>query len=255
MSNDSRASSVLVRQQTAARAGMSTQTSRDAKSSSVLVRFCDAFLQEKNIKWVLGLGILVLLGSSLILVTVHWDSASPCWQEAMFLGYTAALYGAGLWAYHRLGLRRTGTALFGLTVLLIPILLLVLPSVLAERTSADVLATVILGGLILALSGIAALHIFRHFLHAAQPTFLVSYLSLATAGAFVPLLPVSQAAATGLLLWVVFAAGAIKVSRHIFWLVEERHAPRIIGFFPMALLAAQFLTLFFLSVLWGPQQR
>ena len=42
----------------------------------------------------------------------------------------------------------------------------------------------------------------------------------------------------------IFAAGTLKVSRRVFWLTEERRAPRILGFFPLALLGAQFLSLF-----------
>src|SRR3982750_2619553 len=93
---------------------------------SVIVRFLDSFLQERNIKWLLAVGMAILLGSSLLLVTTHWDEYTPPWQNLIVLAYSAAIHFAGQWSYHRLGLRRTGTVLQGLTVLLIPILFLVI---------------------------------------------------------------------------------------------------------------------------------
>src|SRR5436190_21287384 len=96
------------------------------QAPSLIVRFLDSFLQERNIKWVLAFGMLILLGSSLLLVTTHWNDYAPLWQNLIVLGYSAGIYAAGEWSYHRLGLRRTGTVLLGLTVLLIPILFLVI---------------------------------------------------------------------------------------------------------------------------------
>src|SRR6266566_484418 len=92
--------------------------------ASLLVRFFDSFLQERSIRWLLALGMLILLGSSLLLVSPQLQHATPVWKYVIFLGYTAALFAAGEWAYHRLALRKTGTVLHGLTVLLVPILFL-----------------------------------------------------------------------------------------------------------------------------------
>ena len=49
------------------------------KQRSTLLRLLDAFFQEENIKWVLGLGVCILLGSSLRLVTLHWQEYTPVW--------------------------------------------------------------------------------------------------------------------------------------------------------------------------------
>jgi hypothetical protein len=216
-------------------------------SPPLLVRFCDSFLQERGIRWVLALGVLVLLGSSLLLVTAKWEHATAVWKYVIFLGYTAALFGAGEWAYHRLGLRRTGLVLQGLTVLLVPILFLGLGWGLAEERDGFALAArLILGVATLVFSLVAGMRIFGHFLRGAQPTFLASYLILAAAGALLPLLPAGGRPWAALLLWAVFAAGTMKVNRHVFWLAEERRKPRIFGFFPIALLGGQFLTLYLL---------
>lgn len=95
--------------------------SAPAETRSAVLRFLDAFFQERNIKWMLGIGILILLGSSLMLVTAHWDDYTPVWKYLILLGYTAGIHGLGQLSYHSLALRRTGTGLMALTVLLIPL--------------------------------------------------------------------------------------------------------------------------------------
>lgn len=216
---------------------------------SPLVRFLDSFLQEQNIKWMLGLGMLILLGSSLRLVGAHWDEYTPVWKYATLLAYTGAIFVAGRVSYFRLGLHRTGTMLMSLTVLLVPITFLTLHWI---RPSEDLSLSglgrqaglMALLGLNLVLSARATHSIFLHFLRKPQPTFQVAYLTLCLAGAIVPGLPAAWSPAVALCLWAVFTVGTIKVNRHVFWLVEEHRQPRVFGFFPIALLGAQFLTLF-----------
>src|SRR5207244_2912197 len=77
--------------------------------------------------------------------------------------------------------------------------------------------------------------------------FLSSYLILCVAGGLAPAVPATLAPWAALVLWGVFAAGAVKVNRHVFWLTEEHAAPRIFGFFPIALLGAQFFSMFALN--------
>jgi hypothetical protein len=215
-------------------------------ASPWFIRFCDSFLQDRNIKWMLAVGMFILLGSSLFLVTTQWENYTPLWQYLVFLGYTAAIFGAGQWTYHRLGLRRTGTVLQGLTVLLLPILFLVLAWVIHGPSGPGALLGGLVGSATFAFSMLAARIIFHHFLRGSQPTFLASYLLLAVAGAALPSIDPAWAALTALGLWAVFAIGTMKVSRHVFWLTEEHQSPRIFGFFPILLLGAQFLALFLL---------
>ena len=94
----------------------------------------------------------------------------------------------------------------------------------------------------------ASRKIFSHFLRSPQPTFLVSYGILCVAAALLPVVPMALAPWAALALWAVFAIGAVKVNRHVFWLAEEHRLPRIVGFFPILLLGGQFLTLFATSV-------
>lgn len=215
--------------------------------------FLDAFFQERNIKWMLGIGILILLGSSLMLVTAHWDDYTPVWKYLILLGYTAGIHGLGQLAYHSLGLRKTGTGLMVLTVLLIPITFLALhwvhPAALTSWSglfSQAGLLVLLAGNTVFSL--LAARRIFNHFLRRPQPTFVACYGLLSLAGAIVTAIPTSLAPLTALCLWLVFVVGATKVNRHVFWLTEEHRLPRICGFFPILLLGGMFAALFSVSL-------
>ena len=224
---------------------------------SLLVRFCDAFLQERNIKWTLMVGMLVLLGSSVLLISAHWHESTPVWKYLIFLGYTGVIFAAGEWTRRRWVLPRTATVLQALTVLLLPITFLVLHWVIRKDANLPVGFVVVLLVANLGFSVLAAGRIFRYFLRGRQPTFLASFLILALAGAIVPGLPNDERAGeawaplVALALWAVFAAGSVKVNRHVFWLIEEHRAPRIFGFFPILFLGTQFLMLF---ALHAPQK-
>ncbi len=238
-------------------------TEKENDGRSPLVRFLDAFLQERNIKWVLGVGTAIVLGSSLMLVASHWQRYTPVWKHLIMLGYTALIACAGWWSYHKLHLRKTGTTLMALTVLLMPIMFLALhwvrgsvpldPAAIAQGLTRDgppqqsILHLALLIATML-MSHLAASRIFRHFLRDNHPTFLAAYLVLCVAGVALPLVPDVFAPISALLLWGVASIGAIKVNRHVFWLVEEHQAPRIVGFFPIGLLSGQFLLLFTLHL-------
>ena len=220
------------------------------KQRSTLLRLLDAFFQEENIKWVLGLGVCILLGSSLRLVTLHWQEYTPVWKYLILLAYTGGVFALGEFGYHRMGLRKTGTVLMSLTVLLIPISFLALHWIQADAETSWTEGLPQFGflGVNLIWSTYAANHIFRHFLRKSQPTFLVSYLILCLAGAIVPGLPVAWKPMLALALWAVFAAGTVKVNRHVFWLTEEHRLTRIFGFFPIALLGSLFAVVFQLGI-------
>src|SRR5580704_15554826 len=98
-----------------------TAMSCDSNDQSFVVRFLDSFLHERNIKWILGLGTLILFGSSVKLISTHWGETSAAWKHVILLGYTAAIAAAANQCFWRLGLRKTGTVLMALTVLLLPV--------------------------------------------------------------------------------------------------------------------------------------
>jgi hypothetical protein len=215
-------------------------------SRSAWLRFCDSFLQDRNIKWILALGMAIVLGSSLMLVTSHWDGYAASLKQLIVLAYTLGAFAVGRYSEARLALRRTGTILLGLSVLLFPVAMAALHWVhLAETHGHEWPGTFwLLLALSTCLAAIVGRDVSRFFLRASQPTFLVCYLLLAMAGALVPGWQMLHSPVVALLLWGVFTVGAVKVNRHVFWLVEERQAPRIFGFFPIALLAIQFFAIF-----------
>lgn len=231
-----------------------------------LQRFLEAFFHERNIQWMLATGVLILLGSSLMLVTSHWREITPAWKCIVLLGYTACAYVAGHVARFHLALPRTGTVLLALTVLLIPIDFLALhlfgvPSsaIPAEGMQAEGVPAALARLPLLAATAVfsfwAARRIFHHFLRGPQPTFLASYLTLSAAGALVPALNPSWAPWTSLALWLVFVAGALKANRRVFWLMEEQRHPRIFAFFPLILLGGQFLAVFLLHLYGSVEVR
>ncbi|MGE4001592.1 MAG: hypothetical protein AB7I48_15370, partial [Planctomycetaceae bacterium] len=227
--------------------------SAPVEQRSPALRFLDAFFQERNIKWMLGIGLLIVLGSSLMLVTAHWDDYTPLWKSLVLLGYTAGIYGLGQLAYYSLALRKTGTGLMALTVLLIPLTFLgahwVNPlSVAGGGAWFGGVGWMTWFAVNCGFSVFASRRIFGHFLRRTQPTFLVCYGLLALAGAFVPSLPAHMAPFAAPALWSLFAVGAIKVNRHVFWLTEEHRLPRVYGFFPILLLGGMFLALFAVSL-------
>ena len=223
--------------------------SANPEKRPALLRFLDSFLEEKNIKWLLVLGMLILLASSLMLVTSHWDARqyTPFWKYMTLVGYTAVVFLVSQACYFKFGLRKTGTVLMCLTVLLVPITFLALHWVQTAESPGLWLTTqnLVLLGLNTALCSVATGLIFKHFLRGAQPSFLLSFLTLSLAGAVLPAIDWTSTPhlgpATALGLWAVFAAGVIKVNRRVFWLVEDRRAPRICGFVPILLLGSQFL--------------
>ena len=222
----------------------SSSENRTETESSSLLRFFDNFLQERNIRWMLALGMLILFGSSLTLVRANWEGLGLAERHLVILGYTGIVGFLGYWSNRRLGLRKTGTVLHALTVLLIPLTFVAWHLMRSDTAHAP--PAIVTGGLLvvnLAAAAVGSHFIFQHLLRTSQPTFVACYLLLAFAGAIVPALSASWWPVTGLALWATFAIGSVKVNRHVFWLTEERQLPRIFGFFPIALLGTQFLLL------------
>jgi hypothetical protein len=214
--------------------------------SSFLDRFLSSFFDEQNIKWLLVIGAGIVFGSSLMLVTREWSHWPITLKYLTVLGYTAAGFCAAELCRKRLGLRTTSQVLHSLTLLLLPICFLSL-SWMSSSTATQVnLSFVELLPLLVpavALTWFASNRIFDFLLNGRQTTFVLSYQLLCVAGVIPKAGSALFAIALMLSLWLVFSAGVIKVNRHVFWLTEERRESRIFGFFPIALLGLQFLTL------------
>jgi hypothetical protein len=226
----------------------SLETVRPDAENSPPAGFADNFLQDRNIKWILGVGTAILLGSSLMLVSSQWSGYSAIFKELIILAYTALVFVVGRYSYERLALRRTGTVLLSLAVMLAPVACAALPMV--RQSGAWLLPYLALLAVAGALTSRIGGRAFRHFLREPQPSLTFPYVILALAAGIVPL--ASDAGMTSLLrspamalvLWCVFATGTIKVNRRVFHLMEEQRRPRVFGFFPMLLLALQYFGLF-----------
>ena len=215
----------------------------DARPS--LLDFLDSFLQERNIRWILVTGLAILFGSSVMLVTTHWHDAGPLWKYLVFLGYTAATFVAGQYVCPKLGLDRTATVLLALVGLLLPVTFIAWRWTWFDANGSAVLQIASVGLLVanVALATFAGRKTIRHLLRGDQFTFLGSYVLLCLAGAVLPECPTALLLPASLLLWGVFTIGTVKVNRHVFWLAEELRLPRAFGFFPIVLLATQFVGL------------
>ena len=213
-------------------------------SSPPVLSFFDSFLQERNIKWLLAIGALILLGSSLMLITSHWGSYTPLWKYSIMLAYTAAIYLAGNWSYHRLGLRKTGTSLLALTLVLIPALFLSLAWVNSVSSGSKLLPYLVMLSVTTLFAVLTSRRLLQHFLKSSQISFEYSYLGLCVSASLSSTLPSTLLPWTLFALWLLFTVGVIKVNRHVFWLTEQQQAPRIFAFFPIALLGGIFITTF-----------
>ena len=91
------------------------------------------FIEERNIRWAEFVGVLVggllIVGSSLALVVSFWDTLQETYLKFMvFVGYSSAVFGAGLFAHHRWKLAATGRGLLMIAMLLVPLNFVVMAS-------------------------------------------------------------------------------------------------------------------------------
>lgn len=222
-------------------------TQQPAPQRSALEKFFDSFLQEANIKWILMIGMAIVAGCSLMLVTQKWSGWPVTLKYLTILGYTSAIYAIAELCDKRLGLRATSQVLKLLTIILIPIGFLALASLTQDTASIDIsgsLYTLLLMVPATAFMAFAADRIFKHWLQGRQVTFLAAYMLLCLAGA----LPVVNQTWLAILFacgfWLVMTLGVLKVNRRIFWLTEEHRWPRVYGFTPIAILGTQLIALY-----------
>jgi len=224
----------------------SNATGKSSPQRSALEKFFDSFLQESNIKWILMIGMAIVAGCSLMLVTQKWSGWPIPLKYLTILGYTAATYVIAELCDKRLGLRATSQVLKLLTIILIPIGFLALATLAHDTASIDIrgsLYTLLMMVPATAFMAFAADRIFNHWLQGRQLTFLAAYMLMCLAGA----LPVVNQTWLAILFscgfWLVMTLGVLKVNRHVFWLTEEHRWPRVYGFTPIAILGTQLIAL------------
>jgi hypothetical protein len=102
-----------------------------------------AFMEERNIFWGELVGGLLMVGCSIALVIYLWKDLEriPYFQFLILVGTTAALFGAGLYALHRLKLQTTSRGLLVIATLLVPLNFLVMAGLAGQEADAGLLRT------------------------------------------------------------------------------------------------------------------
>lgn len=213
---------------------------RSTAGDSLIARF----LEERNIKWLLGTGVLLLVGSSLVLLGSHWQEITPLWKSLTLFGYTGLAFAAGWLSLVTVGLPRTGTWLLALTTALLPVNFLCL-----ELARGGALGSGLVLLATLALFGWhAASRSFEHLFRGRQNALAASFIGLGASAPLLSLLPAAFLPAAALGLWAIFALGVMRSTHRIFWLAEEHRRPRISGMAPLVLLGGQFLAIYLLLI-------
>ncbi|MFH1924336.1 MAG: hypothetical protein ABIP48_31175, partial [Planctomycetota bacterium] len=91
------------------------------------------FLEERNIRWAELVGVLtgglLMVGASVALVISLWEKLdNPLFKFSVFVGYSSAVFGAGLFAHYRWKLESTGRGLLTIGTLLVPLNFLAMAS-------------------------------------------------------------------------------------------------------------------------------
>lgn len=125
-----------------------------------------AFMEEHNIFWGELVGGLLMVGCSIALVIYLWKDLEriPYFQFLIFVGTTASVFGAGLYARHRLKLETTSRGLLLIATLLVPLNFLVMAGLAGQQTDAGSYDTVLRIGI-----EILSLAVFAGFMHWAAP--------------------------------------------------------------------------------------
>ncbi|MCF2969766.1 TM2 domain-containing protein [Synechococcus sp. Nb3U1] len=84
-------------------------------------RMLQNLLAELSVRWLLVLGLFLVVVSSGVLAGSQWEQFSPTGQYAVLLAYTAAFGAGAWWAHQQEGLRLTGQTLEAIALLLLPV--------------------------------------------------------------------------------------------------------------------------------------
>ncbi len=108
------------------RSGENWDSPQPAPPAKTWAEVLAGFMEERNIRWAEFVGVLVgglmIVGASLALVISFWDTLQTTYLKFLvFVGYSSAVFGVGLFAYHRWKLHSTGRGLLTISTLLVPL--------------------------------------------------------------------------------------------------------------------------------------
>lgn len=83
----------------------------------------DRFMEERNLRWGELIGGMLIVCGSIALVLSFWTQIAerPFLKFVVFNGFTAGMFGLGVYADRRLRLATTGRAMFSIATLLVPL--------------------------------------------------------------------------------------------------------------------------------------
>ncbi len=94
---------------------------KTAKLSNLFTRILQGFLDELSIRWLLFLGIFLVVISSGVLAASQWQNFPNFGQYLILLVYTLGFWGIGFWTSRQNSLKLTSQTIGAIATLLIPI--------------------------------------------------------------------------------------------------------------------------------------
>ncbi len=91
------------------------------RSPQWLATLLQNLLAELSVRWLLFLGLFLVVVSSGVLAAGQWEQFPPTAQYGVLLAYTAAFGAGAWWAQRQEGLRLTGQTLEAIALLLLPV--------------------------------------------------------------------------------------------------------------------------------------
>lgn len=100
---------------------ISSLSTARAISRSPLARLLQSLTAELSVRWLLFLGVFMVVTSSGVLAASQWQRFPASGQYAVLLGYTLMFWGVGFWAGKQQNLHLTAQTLQIVTLLLVPV--------------------------------------------------------------------------------------------------------------------------------------
>lgn len=100
---------------------LETNLTTVAPKTNVINQLWQSFLDELSIRWLLFLGIFLVIISSGVLAASQWNHVSRLGQYLILLVYTLVFWGVGIWSDKQDNLQLTSQTLKAIATLLVPI--------------------------------------------------------------------------------------------------------------------------------------